>query len=64
MPILDEAGFRLLLGEGPDAAREVAQIGADEADTAVPDSTAPDAARWKLLQRNPLRRNRTRHECG
>ncbi|MCD2190362.1 NAD-dependent DNA ligase LigA [Actinomycetospora soli] len=29
VPILDEAGFRVLLEQGPDAAREVAQIGAE-----------------------------------
>jgi len=27
VPVLDEAGFRTLLGQGPDAAREVAQVG-------------------------------------
>jgi DNA ligase (NAD+) len=27
LPVLDEAGFRVLLEQGPDAAREVAQIG-------------------------------------
>jgi DNA ligase (NAD+) len=30
VPVLDEDGFRVLLEQGPDAAREVAQIGADE----------------------------------
>ncbi|MTD13036.1 NAD-dependent DNA ligase LigA [Nakamurella sp. YIM 132087] len=30
VPILDEAGFRVLLDQGPDAAREVAQIGEAE----------------------------------
>ena len=29
VPILDEAGFRILLEQGPDAAREVAKVGAD-----------------------------------
>jgi DNA ligase (NAD+) len=28
VPILDEDGFAILLGDGPDAAREAAQIGA------------------------------------
>jgi DNA ligase (NAD+) len=34
VPVLDEDGFRVLLEQGPDAAREVAQIGdgTDEAD--------------------------------
>ncbi|MGH3333284.1 MAG: BRCT domain-containing protein, partial [Nocardioidaceae bacterium] len=27
VPILDEDGFRVLLADGPDAAREVAQVG-------------------------------------
>jgi DNA ligase (NAD+) len=27
VPVLDEGGFRVLLGEGPDAARKVAQVG-------------------------------------
>ncbi|WP_433799482.1 NAD-dependent DNA ligase LigA [Actinomycetospora sp. CA-084318] len=31
VPILDEAGFRVLLEQGPDAAREVAQIGEEGA---------------------------------
>jgi DNA ligase (NAD+) len=30
VPVLDEDGFRVLLAEGPDAAAEVATIGADE----------------------------------
>ena len=30
VPVLDEDGFRVLLDEGPDAAREVAQIGSEE----------------------------------
>jgi DNA ligase (NAD+) len=30
VPVLDEDGFRVLLDEGPDAAREVAQIGEPE----------------------------------
>ena len=29
VPILDEAGFRILLEQGPEAAREVAKVGAD-----------------------------------
>jgi len=33
VPILDEAGFTLLLDKGPDAAREVAQIGPPDQDT-------------------------------
>ncbi|HWE89665.1 MAG TPA: NAD-dependent DNA ligase LigA [Pseudonocardiaceae bacterium] len=42
VPVLDEDGFRTLLASGPDAAREVASIGADEpagepADEAVAD---------------------------
>jgi DNA ligase (NAD+) len=32
VPILDEDGFRVLLADGPDAAREVAQIGEQTAD--------------------------------
>ena len=51
VPILDEAGFRVLLDDGPDAARAVAQIGggdepgqaadgAAEADSAAPADTA------------------------
>ena len=44
VPILDEAGFRLLLSDGPDAAREVAQIGADESDSAVSDGAASEGA--------------------
>jgi DNA ligase (NAD+) len=27
VPVLDEAGFRILLDDGPDAARAVAQVG-------------------------------------
>jgi DNA ligase (NAD+) len=34
VPVLDEDGFRVLLASGPDAAVEVATIGADEADEA------------------------------
>ena len=30
VPVLDEDGFRVLLDEGPDAAREVAQVGEEE----------------------------------
>ncbi len=30
VPVLDEEGFRVLLDEGPDAAREVAQVGEEE----------------------------------
>jgi DNA ligase (NAD+) len=30
VPVLDEGGFRVLLDEGPDAAREVAQIGEEQ----------------------------------
>jgi DNA ligase (NAD+) len=37
VPILDEEGFRVLLEQGPDAAREVAQVGGEESDT--PDAT-------------------------
>ena len=29
VPILDDAGFRVLLDDGPDAARAVAQVGAE-----------------------------------
>jgi DNA ligase (NAD+) len=32
VPVLDEAGFRVLLEQGPDAAREVAVIGEEGAD--------------------------------
>jgi DNA ligase (NAD+) len=32
VPVLDENGFRTLLAEGPEAATEVATIGAEEAD--------------------------------
>ena len=37
VPILDEAGFRVLLDDGPDAARAVAQVGEE---TAQPEDTA------------------------
>jgi len=42
VPILDEAGFRVLLESGPDAARQVAQIGPEASTGADPDA-APDA---------------------
>jgi DNA ligase (NAD+) len=42
VPILDDAGFAVLLAEGPDAARLVARIGADEAGDEIP-SAAGDA---------------------
>jgi DNA ligase (NAD+) len=32
VPVLDENGFRVLLEEGPDAAREIAQVGEEETD--------------------------------
>jgi DNA ligase (NAD+) len=35
VPVLDEAGFRVLLEQGPDAARDVAQIGEAAADPAA-----------------------------
>jgi DNA ligase (NAD+) len=38
VPVLDEDGFRVLLQDGPDAAREVATVG----DGSVPDVPAPD----------------------
>jgi DNA ligase (NAD+) len=34
VPVLDDAGFAVLLDKGPDAAREVAQIGPPDQDTA------------------------------
>ncbi|HZM68564.1 MAG TPA: NAD-dependent DNA ligase LigA [Nakamurella sp.] len=47
VPILDEAGFRILLESGPDAARQVAQIGPDASagadDGAPPAVDEPDA---------------------
>jgi DNA ligase (NAD+) len=36
VPILDEDGFRILLSQGPEAATEVATIGADEEEEAAP----------------------------
>jgi DNA ligase (NAD+) len=30
VPVLDEAGFEVLLRDGPDAAREIAQIGEED----------------------------------
>jgi len=38
VPILDEAGFRVLLESGPDAARQVAQIGPEASTGADPDA--------------------------
>jgi len=38
VPILDEAGFRVLLESGPDAARHVAQIGPEASTGADPDA--------------------------
>jgi DNA ligase (NAD+) len=51
VPVLDEAGFRVLLETGPDAARAVATIAKDPepevaaaSDGAAPDGAAPDGA--------------------
>jgi DNA ligase (NAD+) len=41
VPVLDEAGFQVLLADGPDAARGVASIGADTT-TEVPPDVPPD----------------------
>ena len=43
VPILDEAGFPILLDDGPDAARAVAQIGrsARSATRSAPDDAEP-----------------------
>ncbi|HEY0452326.1 NAD-dependent DNA ligase LigA [Actinophytocola sp.] len=43
VPVLDEDGFRVLLSEGPEAATEVATIGA-EPEAAEPEGTEPEAA--------------------
>jgi len=43
VPILDEAGFVVLLGDGPDAARAIAQIGPDSSGTEESAAPADDA---------------------
>ncbi len=42
VPILDEAGFRILLESGPDEARQVAQIGPEASTGADAPATEPD----------------------
>jgi DNA ligase (NAD+) len=43
VPILDEAGFRILLSDGPDAARAVARVGPDGDPAAAPHENPDDA---------------------
>ncbi len=43
VPVLDESGFRVLLTKGPDAAREVATVVADE-ETPADDATAAEGS--------------------